>query len=426
VGWLDFLFRPPSRDKFAALVMGELHKAAGSQPLTMNYDAQQFLIERGSDGFINLANLYHEYCQVPRNHRKNVLDRFIRGCLGTSNFELPEEFADVHPDLLPVVRSRFYLESIMLQSRVRGGDGLAVPQHPIGDHLALSLVYDLPQAMRSIIQEDLDKWGVSLYEAVEAARHNLEQMDNISFASLQNKGGDGVYVSVTNDNYDASRLMLLDLVRKMPVRGDYIGMVPNRDTLILAGSEDPDGLGIMCKIAEDSFQKPRPISTVSLRLVDDEWESWLPDPASPAFAKLHELRLRTVGMEYNDQKELLDQVQQQMSKLDEHGQPLGAEDLFVATFSAIQRKETGRLTSYCVWSEGVSSLLPETDDVLLLRPDPSGEKAQLVASGSFQRVRETVGDLMQPLGTYPERYRVLEFPSERQLAQIGKGDWPDV
>jgi hypothetical protein len=415
VGWLDFLFRPPSRDKFAAIVMGELRKAAGDKPPTMNYDAQQFMIERGGDGFINLANLYQEYCQTPRHHRQNVLDRFIRGCLGTSNFELPEDFADVHPDLLPVVRSRFYLESIGLQSRVRGGESLAVPQQPIGDHLALSLVYDLPQAMRSIIQEDLDKWGISLYEAVEAARHNLEQMDNVSFASLQNQGGDGVYISVTNDNYDASRLMLLDLVRKMPVRGEYIAMVPNRDTLVITGTDDSEGLALMCKIAEDSFQKPRPISTVALRLVDDEWESWLPQTASPAFAKFHELRLRTVGMEYNDQKELLDQVNRHLG-----------EDVFVASFSAIQHKETGRLTSYCVWSEGVNSLLPETDDVLLLRPEASSDKVQIVASGSFARVRQAAGDLMQPLGTYPERYRVLEFPSEQQLAEIGKHDWPEL
>ena len=188
----------------------------------------------------------------------------------TAGFELPEDFADIHPDLLPVVRSRFYLESVALQSRARGGEGVAVPQQTIGDHLSLSLVYDLPQAMRSIIQDDLDKWGISFYEAVEAARSNLEQMGNIAFASLQSQAGEGVYISATSDNYDASRLVMLDLVRKMPVRGDYIAMVPNRDTLVLTGTEDQAGLEVMCKVAEDSFQKPRPISTIALRLVGDE------------------------------------------------------------------------------------------------------------------------------------------------------------
>lgn len=411
MGWLDFLLGPPSRDRFASLVMAELRKAGKGAEL--KYDPDQFLIERGSDGFINLANLYHEYCQAQRSERSKVLDRFLRGCLGTAGFELPEEFTDVHPDLLPVVRSRFYLESIVLQSRARGGEGIVVPQQPIGDHLSLSLVYDLPQAMRSIIQEDLDKWEVSLYEAIEAARHNLEQMGNVAFASLQGDKGEQVYISATGDNYDASRLMMLDLIRKMPVRGDYIAMVPNRDTLAITGSEDTAGLAVLCKIAEESFEKPRPISTVALRLAGDEWESWLPEPDSPAFAKLHELKLRTVGMEYNDQKELLDQIHQQ-----------SGEDLFVASFSAVQHKDTGRISSYSVWSDGVDTLLPETDDLVLLRADQAADKVQVAAAGKFVRVREIVGDLMQPLGTYPERYRVVEFPSGPQLAAIGKGDWP--
>ena len=33
---------------------------------------------------------------------------------------------------------------------------------------------------------------------------------------------------------------------------------------------------------------------------------------------------------------------------------------------------------------------------------------------------------MQPQGTYPERYRVAKFPTERQLASIGKRDWPEL
>jgi hypothetical protein len=413
VAWLDFLLGPPNRDKFARLVMTELHKAGNAGD--MRYDPEQFLIERGSDGFINLANLYHEYCHAPRGDRGKVLDRFVSGCLRTTNFELPEDFDDVHPDLLPVVRSRFYLESVGLQSRVRGGEAVAVPQQPIGDHLSLSLVYDLPQAMRSIIQDDLDKWGVTFYEAVEAARSNLQQMGNVTFASLKNEGRDGVYVSATSDNYDASRLVMLDLVRKMPVRGDYVAMVPNRDTLVLTGSDDEAGLATLSKIAEESFQKPRPISTIALRLVDDEWQSWLPDTSSSAYAKLHELWIRTIGMEYNDQKELLDQIHQQ-----------AGDDVFVASYSAVQRKDSGRITSYSVWSDGVDTLLPETDDLVLLRADRAASKVEVAAASSFQRVRDVAGNLMQPLGTYPERYRVARFPSEQQLTEIGKQDWPQL
>jgi hypothetical protein len=170
----------------------------------------------------------------------------------------------------------------------------------------------------------------------------------------------------------------------------------------------------MCKLGEESFDKPRPISTVALRLEGEHWESWLPPRTAPTFAKFHELRLRTIGMEYNDQKELLDQIHQHTG-----------EEVMVASFSALQNKQTGRISSYSVWSQGIASLLPETDEVVLLQADPAADKLHVAASGSWQRVRDVAGDLMQPQGTYPERYRVRDFPSAQQLAAIGKSDWPE-
>ena len=407
MGWLDYFFGPPGKDKFAQLVLAELRRTRGAEKTTagLTYDGERFLIARPDGGFINLANIYHEYCRAPRAKRTAVLQHFLRSCLGTVGMELPDDFADVHPDLLPVVRSRFYLESVGLQARTRGNESLNVPQQLIGDNLSLSLVYDLPQAMRSIGQSDLDAWGVTFYEAVESAQRNLEQMGKVAFAQI----GDGLFASATGDNYDASRLILVELVRHFPLRGMPIAMVPNRDTLLLTGADDEHGLEVMAKIAADSLSQPRPISTVPLCLEGDEWQSWLPPRNSPAFAPFHELRMRTVGAEYNDQKELLDAYHQARG-----------EDLYVATFNAMQKQASGRVTSYAVWSDGLEILLPETDEILFMRVGVANPQAELVAGGPWERVRQIVGDLLEPQGIYPERYLVKKFPSPQQLAQIGK------
>ncbi len=403
MGLFDFFSGPPSKDKFAGIVLAELKRL--EPQAEYQYDEEKFLLVRPDEGFINLANVYQEYCRAEAANRAGLLKRFLQSCVASRSYELPEDFSDVHPDLLPVVRSRFYLESAILQSKVRGGDGFDMPQLVIGEHLALSLVYDLPTAMRSISQKDLEAWDVSFYEAVESARQNLEQMGEIKFAVLDGR----VYASASGDNYDASRLVLLDLIRRFEVHGEHVAMVPNRDTLIVTGSDDPEGLEIMVKIAKDSFDKPRPISTIALRLEGDEWAPWLPAEDAPQFADFHELKLRTIGAEYNDQKELLDAVHEK-----------SGEELFVASFSALQNKETGRVTSYSVWSEGVECLLPETDAVLFFRPTAEDD-GKIVAGGTWEDVQQAVGDLMQPMGLYPERYRVREFPSEAQLERIGKG-----
>ena len=403
MGLFDFFSGPPSKEKFAGMVLAELKKL--EPEAEYRYDAEKFLLLRPDEGFINLANVYQEYCQAEASSRSGLLKRFLQSCVASKSYELPEDFADIHPDLLPVVRSRFYLESAILQSKVRGGEGFDMPQMVIGEHLALSLVYDLPTAMRSISQKDLEAWDVTFYEAVEAARQNLEQMGEIKFAVLDGR----VYASASGDNYDASRLMLLDLIRRFDVRGDHVAMVPNRDTLIVTGAKDDEGLAIMCKIAKESFDKPRPISTIALRLEGDEWTPWLPAEDTPHFADLRELRLRTIGAEYNDQKELLDAMHDQ-----------AGEDVYVASFSALQNKETGRVTSYSVWSEGVHALLPQTDAVMFFRPT-APDNGKIVAGATWEHVRQVVGDLMEPLGLYPERYRVREFPSAAQLERIGKG-----
>lgn len=400
MGLMDYFFGPPSKDKFARLMLAEIAKTKLEGPLT--YDAAQFLLQREGTGFINLANIYLEYCQASRKERAGLLQRFLKGLLGTRHFELPEEFDDVHPDLLPVIRSRFQIESVRLQALARGSDKVNIPQQLIGDHLALSLVYDMPHSMQSIGQSDLEAWNVTFYEAVEAARHNLEQMNNFAVASLD----DRVFVTATGDNYDASRLLLVDVIRTFPVRGRPVAMVPNRDTLLIAGQDDVEGLQLLATLAEEASQKPRPISTVTLTLVDDEWQTWLPEPTSPAYNRLHDLQLQSIGGEYNDQKELLEQLHAARH-----------EDVFVASFSGMQDSKTGQTASYCVWPRGVATLLPETEEVFFVGGD--AESPDLIARASWDRVQQVVGHLLQAQDYYPPRYLVNEFPKDHELAQLG-------
>ena len=64
-------------------------------------------------------------------------------------------------------------------------------------------------------------------------------------------------MSATKDGYDASRLLLSDLVRQFEVRGEMIAMVPNREDLLITGSEDEDGLrGMLSLAAEALFSGP--------------------------------------------------------------------------------------------------------------------------------------------------------------------------
>ena len=141
--------------------------------------------------------------------------------------------------------------------------------------------------MRSIPQEDLDGWGVSFYEALEAARQNLTELKH---GFIGPESGEGVYLSASKDSYDASRLILTEIIRQFRLKGDPIAMIPNRETLVVAGSDDEDGLTAMISMVKDALTKPHPISGIALRLEGDEWTPWLPDPSHSQYAEFRQLR----------------------------------------------------------------------------------------------------------------------------------------
>lgn len=259
----------------------------------------------------------------------------------------------------------------------------------------------MPDSMRTIGQNDLDRWGVTLYEALEVARQNLSKIPCKFIGPDQ---GEGVYLSATNDNYDASRLLLVDLIRQFNVRGDHIALVPNRDTLIVTGSEDENGIKAMVGLAKDALGKPRPIGGFIVKLGGDEWVSWMPPTSHPHFNELRRLKMQTYSDFYAQQKALLDKLHQSTH-----------EDIFVASFTTAENRQTGEIWSYCVWARTVMALLPKTDKVVFMGPDETPRFAD------WDRVVAAASDLMEPIETYPERYRVAEFPSESQLAEMGAG-----
>ena len=395
MGLFSRFFGPPSKHEFARLAMNGIRQAGEKGPI--NYDKEQFCLGNENGNRLFLENGYHEYLTAPKSERSRVVQRFVRVWF-TASKEPPEDFESVKADLLPVIRSRAYIELAQLRMQGEGNDMSPWPYQPLAEDLAIAIVYDLPEAMRSVTQDDLDNWGVSFYEALEVARHNLSELKS---AFIGPREGKGVYLSATNDNYDASRLLLGGLIRKMQVKGNPVAMVPNRDTLIVAGSEDIDALKGMLSLAKDAFQKPRPISGVALRFDGDEWVPWLPETSHPLFQDFRTHQVEWHGQDYHDQKELLDKLHEQTNQ-----------DIFVASFSLMQNQKTGENTTFCTWAKDVLSFLPRTERIGFVG---EGIEPKLVA---WDEVVQTVGDLMEPLDMYPIRYRVSEFPTKEQLAAM--------
>ena len=281
------------------------------------------------------------------------------------------------------------------------GDKMDLPLEPIGEHLFASLVYDWPQSVQTINTDNLEGWDISLYEAMEAARQNLAE-STLGYAQI----GENLYAFTSGDTYDASRLMLVNRIRDLEVAGKTVAMVPNRDSLLITGSEDELGLTLMAELAEKGLQAPYPLSGDPLVLDEDVWLDWMPPEDHPLHRRFLGIATNWLGPLYSIQKDYLDEIHKKQ-----------AIDIFVASFSAVQKKD-GQIVSYCVWGEGVDSLLPVTQKVAFMMHGRDGP----VALGDWARVASIVGDLLEPTDDYPRRYRSREFPDSEALEAIGKAD----
>jgi hypothetical protein len=162
---------------------------------------------------------------------------------------------------------------------------------------------------------------------------------------------------------------------------------------------------MMAELAMKGLDEPHSLHGTPLILQDGEWVDWMPPPTCPSYAKFRELELRFYYSIYGEQKKLLDSAHER-----------GGIDIFVATFSAVAKQDSGPV-SYCTWTKEVDTLLPVTQKVFFVQGE---ERAAALAE--WERVFEIVGHLMELTDDYPRRYRVQEFPDQAALEAIGLGE----
>jgi hypothetical protein len=395
---LDKIFGSSDFDRFANKFVAAL-KSAGD-PRTASYDPIEFRLvfyqDNKPQGILNLGNLFAEYRQVGSANQKKCLSDMVRAALSHLK-EMPEEFEAATYDLRPRLWARATYEQLRLRCELSGHEMPDWPLEPIGEHLYLSLVYDLPESVRSISNDDLSNWNVSYWRAREVAVQNLQETEFV-FVAL----GTELYASNTGDSYDATRIVLTEMFDRFEIQGQPIVMVPNRDTLLITGSESAVGQKMMLELAQQQLeQQPRPLIATPLTLDNNlAWKDWHPESNHPLLGQYQSLKLNWMKIEYAEQKQLLDQIHRQKNI-----------DLFVANFSMISRNDD--LHSYSVWTRGTPTLLPRTDYVSLV--DHVFNKTYLVP---LEELQSAVGSLMSITDYYPSRILVSEFPDDAQLDQL--------
>jgi hypothetical protein len=401
MGLLDRLRGTPTEKDFAAKLITTLR--SNGDETTYLYDPAEgrIAIYRAGEhaGSINLHNFYRAYVKAKRSERAHVVSSLAAQLLDRAK-PLPDDYEEARPHLRVKIWARSGLANDRLREDRDGiEEGADIRSVPVGEHLMAVIAYDFPDRVQSVKGADLDRWGVTIYEALEAGKENLAKT-----MTGYGKIGDHVFALVSGDTYDASRVLLIDQIRQFETAGRPVAVVANRDAAFITGEDDELGLKIVAELAAQNVEESYCLTGLPMVLDDDAWVDWMPPPEHPSYLAFRDLELKSLAGSYAEQEPVLNAIHENQGI-----------DVYVSTFTAMQRP-SGELFSYCIWVEGIESLLPIAQNVVFMR----GPGEEAAAIGSWERVREVAGSLMEPTDHYPPRFRVSDFPDDAALEAIGK------
>ena len=389
-----------SREEFVQLM---LEKAKEIKPeAVFDYDPEDFALKsRGQEQqVLYLHNALLEYNRCSLEERPFVLKKWLRHLLFLK--QMPDEFEDVLPDLMPALRTRGYFELTHLRFREQGRNMPAFPYQDVGERFGLTVAYDMHDSIVMISQKHLEEWNLSFYEAMEIAMRNLMEK-GFTLTCLKLEDQMMVYIPTVGDSFDGTRLMLIEQMKKLEVIGETVAMVLSTDTMMITGSEDHLGLGFFLTQAVEYQEKPHAIPPTLLKLEGDEWVQWLPPVESEYHLPFKRFQIIAEGVDYSEQGTILRNLFQKKGH-----------DITVAHYYVAQQEATQQLFSYTIWND-------EEKDTLL----PKAEFIAFTVQGANTPVLipwdvacETVGYLMDMKYEYPPRYQVGVFPTSREIAEM--------
>jgi hypothetical protein len=252
----------------------------------------------------------------------------------------------------------------------------------------------------------LEAWGVKAPDAFAAATENGRAYFVDDVAPFDPQAPYPLWHVARDDSYESSRLLVPGWLASFAgrVKGRPVAVVPHRSLLIVGGDGDERCLRRLIDTAKGEFQaSPRGISP-ALYSVDDE-DAVVPfvlpsdHPLAPDVAIGHVVLAMA---EYNRQQQ--------------HLQAQIGNDIYVAPYKAVHADE-GRVISYSIWSRGIPSLLPRTDEVALLVAP--GDKHGEVLRVPWRALVDAVGVcLVQETDMDPPRWRATRWPEDGVLHKL--------
>lgn len=401
----DKLFnRKSTPDAFATLFEEALRAQGYREELTYRPDEFRLVAPRGR--IINLHNAYHDYTTADRQRRAEVLRSYAAAFVeeGGEDNQI-ETLEQARPMLMPVVRHRAMFEEMRLEHiREHGWEKpFTTVWRALSEDCVELLAIDRPDSTSTLLAGPKEAWGITFEQALAIAHDNLRDATPDRFVEV----AAGIFQGAWHDAYDTSRVLLPDVLQRVPVKGRPVFMLPTRDCLLVVGDRDETAMAGMLELSLDAAANGRCISSVAFAYDDARRIVPFALPQPEHRQRQADLQRMMDAPAYSLQKDLLEKIH-----------AANQTDIFVASYRVFEENDgSGRQFSLATWTRDVDTSLPKADRIAFVVPKDEGDADMVVAD--WDKAVAVVAELMQQEPDfYPPRFRVRDFPSEAQLRQL--------
>ncbi|MGC4104049.1 DUF1444 family protein [Ferruginibacter sp.] len=201
----------------------------------------------GQDISIYSDNAFREYKLTP-DSLAPILHKYI-----VVASELFKPKSDVSIDnIVPIIKPTAFIENsnALLQTKNDSTKNEGA-YDTYNEELVIAYAEDAKNTIRYLTNKDISALGINRDSLRIIATRNLDKL----LTNIQLKGDSDVSMLTAGGNYEASLILLPSIINKknLAVDGDFVIAIPNRDLLLVTGSNNKKGIARPKEIAADSY-----------------------------------------------------------------------------------------------------------------------------------------------------------------------------
>ncbi|MBL8765287.1 MAG: DUF1444 family protein [Phycisphaerae bacterium] len=243
---------PSEPEAFAELVASMLRRMLPGEPVELSGPREIIVSGRRLD-LENLFRLVNHDTERGREIVEHYLEQLFSAeasSAATMNFDF------VKTRVMPRIQPETIFQHLNREQ---------VAHVPFVNGTVIVFVIDLPQMTVSITTEQMVRWGTSPEDLERIARENLDASSSeLQLQVVTSKEGGKAIIVAEHDGYDAARLLLSGLYRRLAPRlgGDFLVATPARDMFVaLSPAPNPFVKRLAERVADDYRRLPYPITS---------------------------------------------------------------------------------------------------------------------------------------------------------------------